>query len=173
MRLGGQNVDIKGPAKEVAKKMGLEKEIKEANTTEVGIRFVNVEDKVIAEFPKESAISMTQELEILRGDFVRILYEQTKDDVKYIFGDYITGIKERQEDIEVTLCSGAIAYYDLVISAEGIGSHTRKLVFGEEIKFNYFRPVHRLFNYKKDRYRQPLGTLVQHSRRYSIFTAPG
>jgi len=41
LRLGGQNIDVKGPALEVVRKMGLEDKIRAANTTEVGLRFVN------------------------------------------------------------------------------------------------------------------------------------
>jgi len=137
LRLGGQNVDVKGPALRIIRKMGLEEDIRKANTTEVGIRFVNVKNQIVGQFPKESALSMTQELEILRGDLVNLLYKCTKEDVNYIFGDYITALKENTTDIAVTFSSGKTIKYDLVISAEGIGSSTRKLLFGEQIKFNY------------------------------------
>ena len=137
LRLGGQNIDVKGPALEVIRKMGLEDEIRAANTTEIGIRFVNVKNEIVGEFPVESALSMTQELEILRGDLVQILYKHTKDHVKYIFGDYITALNQHADNVSVTFSSGKTEDYDLVISAEGIGSQTRKLAFGDEIKFKY------------------------------------
>ncbi|CAM4066253.1 2-polyprenyl-6-methoxyphenol hydroxylase [Pedobacter westerhofensis] len=137
LRLGGQNVDVKGPALQVIKRMGIEKEVIAANTTEIGLRFVNVKNETIGEFPKESALSMTQELEILRGDLVSILHQHTKDDVQYIFGDYITRLAEDQNAVAVTFASGKQVEFDLVISAEGIGSGTRKLVFAEEAKYKY------------------------------------
>ena len=137
LRLGGQNIDVKGPALEIARKMGLEEQIRAANTTEIGIRFVNTNNKLLAEFPKDSALSMTQDLEILRGDLVNILYEHTQKDVLYLFNDYITQVQESEHDITVTFNSGKTETYDLVISAEGIGSSTRKLVFGEETEFKF------------------------------------
>ncbi|TDO19319.1 FAD-dependent monooxygenase [Pedobacter duraquae] len=137
LRLGGQNVDVKGPALEVIRKMNLEDAVREANTTEVGLRFVNQKNETLAEFSKESALSMTQELEILRGDLVNILYEHTKADVRYIFGDYIKDLNEQPEHMEVTFNSGKTEVYNLVISAEGIGSNTRNLVFKERVKFKY------------------------------------
>jgi 2-polyprenyl-6-methoxyphenol hydroxylase-like FAD-dependent oxidoreductase len=137
LRLGGQNVDVKGPALEVIRKMGLEQKIIAANTTEIGLRFVNVKNETVAEFGKESVLSMTQELEILRGDLVNILYQHTKDDVKYIFGDYITGLTENTNNIAVGFASGATVEFDLVISAEGIGSSTRKLLFSDFVTFKY------------------------------------
>lgn len=137
LRLGGQNVDVKGPALQIIRKMGLEQKIIAANTTEVGLRFVNVKNETVGEFPKESALSMTQELEILRGDLVNILYQHTKDNVNYIFGDSISGLKEYDSAIAATFASGKTIEFDLVISAEGIGSGTRKLLFNDFVTFNY------------------------------------
>jgi len=137
LRLGGQNVDIKGPALEVIRRMGLEDEIRKANTTEIGLRFVNVKNEIVGEFPKESSLSMTQDLEILRGDLVKILYKHTKEDIRYVFGDYITGLNQTPDNVTVTFASGKSDTFDLVLSAEGIGSNTRKLAFGDEIKFKY------------------------------------
>ena len=137
LRLGGQNIDVKGPALEIVQKMNLENQIRGANTTEIGIRFVNVKNEIIGEFPQDSALSMTQELEILRGDLVKILYDHTKNDVKYIFGDFITDLDQHPEHVSVKFSSGNVQDFDLVISAEGIGSSTRKIAFGDEIKFRY------------------------------------
>lgn len=137
LRLGGQNIDVKGPAWEIIQKMGLAEKIKAANTTEVGIRFVNTDDKILAELPKENAISMTQEIEILRGDMVNILYEKVKQHVAFLFGDQIKNIVQQEAGVKVTFNNQDEEEYDLVIIAEGIGSATRHLVFGKEIKFKY------------------------------------
>lgn len=137
LRLGGQNIDVKGPAKEIAHKMGLEEIIRERNTTEAGMRWVNSDNKILAEFPKESSLSMTQELEILRGDLVQILYDHTKGDVAYRFDEYITDLKQSDNHVEVTFSSGKSEIFDLVIAAEGIGSHTRELAFRDKPRFKY------------------------------------
>jgi len=60
LRLGGQNIDVKGPAQQIARKMGIEESIRAKNTTETGLRFVTVTNKTVAEFPKENALSMTR-----------------------------------------------------------------------------------------------------------------
>ena len=137
LRLGGQNLDVKGPAQVIASKMGIEEIIRERNTTEVGLRFVDTDNKTVAEFPKESSFSMTQELEILRGDLVQILYDQTKNDVTYRFGEYIKELKQQEHGIDVTFSSDKSELFDLVIIAEGIGSHTRKLAFQNKPEFKY------------------------------------
>lgn len=137
LRLGGQNLDVKGPAQVIAAKMGIEEIIRDRNKTEVGLRFVDTDNKTVAEFPKESSFSMTQELEILRGDLVQILYDQTKQDVAYRFGEYVKDLKQMEDGVNVTFSSDKSELFDFVIIAEGIGSHTRKLVFPHKPDFKY------------------------------------
>ncbi|GGH76231.1 2-polyprenyl-6-methoxyphenol hydroxylase-like FAD-dependent oxidoreductase [Filimonas zeae] len=137
LRLGGQNIDVKGPAWAIIQKMELGQEIESATTTEVGIRFVNTKNAVVAEFPKDNAISMTQEIEILRGDMVNILYHKIKDSITVYFGDQINSIHELEDSVEVTYNKRGKETFDLVLIAEGIGSTTRQQVFGREIKFDY------------------------------------
>ncbi|MDQ1150315.1 2-polyprenyl-6-methoxyphenol hydroxylase-like FAD-dependent oxidoreductase [Sphingobacterium zeae] len=137
LRLGGQNIDVKGPAKEIALKMGILEEIRAHNTTEIGLRFVSSDNHTIAEFPSDSSMSMTQELEILRGDLVKILYDLTAKRVEYIFGDHIIDLIESENEVKVDFASGKKGVFDIVVIAEGIGSATRDLAFGGRPRFNY------------------------------------
>ena len=137
LRLGGQNIDVKGPAQQIARKMGIENVIRDKNTTETGLRFVTVANDTVAEFPKEDTLSMTQELEILRGDLVQILYDKTKSNVDYRFNEHITKLTQLQAGVEVTFASGTTEQFDLVIVAEGIGSQTRKLALSHQPEFKY------------------------------------
>lgn len=137
LRLGGQNIDVKGPALEIVRKMKLEEKIRAANTTEVGIRFVNTQDKVLAEFPKGEALSMTQELEILRGDLVRIFFDEVRNNTRFLFGDQISTLQEQHDKVQVTFQHNPPATFEFVLIAEGIGSRTRQLVFGKEVGFKY------------------------------------
>lgn len=132
LRLGGQNVDIKGAAQRVAQLMGIEDEIRAADTGELGVRFVNENNIVKAELPKGESNLGTNELEILRGDFVKILYQHTKDNVEYIFGNQIIAIDEFENGVHVTFMNGEIKDFDLVICADGIRSRTRQIIFGDE-----------------------------------------
>ncbi|RTQ53587.1 FAD-binding monooxygenase [Hymenobacter gummosus] len=136
-RYGGQNIDVKGAGRQVAVKMGLEEAIKAANTGEVGVQFVNEDNEVEASFPKDNPNGLTSELEILRGDLVQILYNATKEAVRYQFGTHIVGLSEQAEAVRVTLADGRTEAYDLVVAADGLRSATRQLMFGDEpdIKF--------------------------------------
>ena len=132
LRLGGQNIDIKGAAQKIAQFMGIEEEIRAADTGELGVRFVDENDITKAKLPKGKSNIGTSELEILRGDLAQILYNHTKDDVEYIFDNQIVGLYEFDSGIKVSFQKGEERDFDLVICADGIRSQTRSLIFGDE-----------------------------------------
>jgi 2-polyprenyl-6-methoxyphenol hydroxylase-like FAD-dependent oxidoreductase len=137
LRLGGQNIDVNGPARKVARLMGIEEAVRAANTGELGTQWVDQHNHVTASFPKESTAGLTQELEIVRGDLVHLLYECTKHAVTYRFDDQISALAQDDDQATVTFQSGRTATYDLVIAADGIRSKTRQLMFGDEPVFQY------------------------------------
>lgn len=133
-RDGGQNVDVRGAAREVLKRMNLEQAVEDLNTGEEGWSFVDENNNIVAEFDMEDADGKgpTAELEILRGDLARILYESFQEQVEYRFNDQITALQDSEECVSVSFKSGRNEKYDLVIIAEGVGSTTRELVFQDE-----------------------------------------
>jgi len=134
LRLGGQNVDIRGAGREVVRRMGLESKIRAASTGEKGLRFVDARGATKAAFPAGTSNTdgFTAELEILRGELARILHDETRDGVEYIFGDFITGLDEHEGCITASFAKGDARNFDLVIVADGLRSRTRSLVFGDE-----------------------------------------
>ncbi len=132
LRVGGQNVDVRGAGREVARRMGLEDAIRAATTGEAGVRFVAADDRTIASFPAGTSDSdgPTAELEILRGDLAGLLVEQTCGDIEYVFGDHIIDLVDLDESVEVHFASGWCRSFDLVVAADGIRSSTRGLVLG-------------------------------------------
>lgn len=137
LRLGGQNIDVNGPGRKVVRLMGIEGDILAANTGEQGLQFIGLHGEVAASFPKYEALSGTRELEILRGDLVKILYDLTCKDVEYRFDESISGLTQREDSVEVNFKSGKVETFDFVVAADGIGSATRKLVFGKEAEFKF------------------------------------
>jgi 2-polyprenyl-6-methoxyphenol hydroxylase-like FAD-dependent oxidoreductase len=132
LRLGGQNIDIKGAAQQIAQLMGIEDEIRAADTGELGVRFVDKNEITKAELPKGESEIGTSELEILRGDLAQILYNHTKDDTEYLFGNQIVSLNEFEKGVKVSFQNGEERTFDLVICADGIRSRTRFLIFGDE-----------------------------------------
>ncbi|MGI4727343.1 MAG: FAD-dependent monooxygenase [Janthinobacterium lividum] len=137
LRLGGQNLDVRGAGRAIARMMDIEKDILAANTGEIGLQFVDKDNWVRGAFPVAGSGGFTSELEILRGDLVEILYRKTKDDVRYVFGRYITAIVQNESSVTVTFSDGQAEYFDLLIAADGVRSKTRELIFGAEAKIKF------------------------------------
>ena len=135
LRLGGQNIDVNGPARKIVRKMGIEAAILAQNTTEAGLQFIGQDGKVAGEFPKDASLTGTRELEILRGDLAQILYDCTKEDVCYRFGDSIKALEQHSGGVSVIFAGGTTETFDLVIAADGVRSATRQLMFGDEPRF--------------------------------------
>lgn len=133
LRGAGQNVDVRGPGREVLRRMGLEDVALAQKTGECGIRFVDEHDVVLAEFPagKDDNGGFTAELEILRGALSTILVEAAASGVDYEFGDQIAEVIQRGDKVDVTFAGGARRRFDLVVVAEGAQSTTRTVVFGD------------------------------------------
>ena len=131
LREEGQNLDVRGAGREVARRMGIEEEIRAASTGEVGTQFVDADGNPIATFPASESESggATAELEILRGQLSRIIVDRTRDDTEYIFGDEIVTLDNHDDGVTVTFAHGPSRTFDLVVVAEGLRSRTRSLVF--------------------------------------------
>lgn len=139
-RGGGQTIDVRGAGKVVAQRMGLESAIRARSTHEDGIRFVDEQDRTRAEigigaFDGNGPVA---ELEILRGELARLLIEHGRSTVEYRFGDSIAALEDLPHGVKVRFAQGGEEMFDLVIAAEGVGSPTRKLVFGDEVRRRSF-----------------------------------
>jgi len=139
LRTGGQNIDIRGAAREVIRRMGLDAAVAAATTGEEGTEFVGRHGQVVASFPAGTTDSggVTGEREILRGDLSRTIVDETlagDRPVEYRYGDRVVGLTERDEQVLVRFEHGPDETFDLVVAADGIGSSTRDLVFGDEVR---------------------------------------
>ena len=134
LRTGGQNVDLKGAGLAVIGRMGLEEEVRAAFTGEEGLEVVGSRGQAIARFPvgDASGLSLTSEVEILRGDLAELLVSATAAGTQYRFGDWITAVHEEDDAAVVNFENAPAERFDLVVAADGIGSGTRRLVFGDE-----------------------------------------
>jgi 2-polyprenyl-6-methoxyphenol hydroxylase-like FAD-dependent oxidoreductase/tryptophan-rich sensory protein len=133
-RDGGQNIDVRGPGREVLRRMGLEPAALDKGTGEEGTAWVEQDGTVAAQFltAELGADGPTAEMEILRGDLARLLYEPAREHASYRFGDSIVAVDQDRDAAVVTFAGGTIQRYDAVIVAEGVGSKTRELAFPGE-----------------------------------------
>lgn len=133
-RDGGQNIDVRGSGREVLRRMGLEAAALAQGTGEEGTAWVDEKGRVAAQFltTDSDTEGPTAEMEILRGDLARLIYEPAARHATYRFGDSVTAVEQETDTAIVTFASGATETYDAVIIAEGVGSATRERVFPQE-----------------------------------------
>lgn len=130
LRDEGQNIDVRGTAREVLRRMGLEDAVLDAGTGEVGLRFVDAEGRTVTEVPagENDTDGATAEMEILRGELSRILYEHTRERTDYRFGEQIRDLADHGDHVTATLDGGDVVDADVVVVAEGTRSRTRAMV---------------------------------------------
>src|SRR5262245_23870158 len=133
-RPGGQAVDLRGAGRRVVERMGVLPRVLERRVDERGLAFVDGRGRRIARMPAElfGGEGIVAEIEIMRGDLTRVLYEATSDRVGYVFGDRVVGLEPGGDGVEVTFAGGSTHRFDLVVGADGAHSGVLRLAFGPE-----------------------------------------
>ncbi len=140
LREGGYPVDVRNEAVQVAKLMGIWSRLQQEKTNFGEISFVNERYQRIFRVnlqPLRKAFDPST-VEIMRGDLAKTLYELTKDEVEYCFGDSIQALKQDEEGVDVTFERGGSRRFDLLVGADGLHSIVRTLVFGDEAQFERY-----------------------------------
>ena len=134
-RDGGQAVDIRGAAIDVARRAGILGALRQARTRTRGMTYVGATGKHLASMNAAFGVVDAADVEIVRGDLVGILHEAARSGAEYIFGDSVTGMAEVPGAVEVTFERAEPRTFDLVIGADGLHSTLRALAFGPEPSF--------------------------------------
>lgn len=129
LRVGGQAVDFRGPVhREVLERLGLWGPIHAQRTEGTDLVLLDREGREAVHLP---AVMMSGDVEIVRGDLTRLLYERTARHACYRFGEHVTQI----DGGRVRFSTGAEEEYELIVGADGLHSGVRALAFGPEERF--------------------------------------
>lgn len=132
LRGGGNGVDVRDQAIEVAERMGIMPNIRAAGADVVGMAFLDATGRSLARMDLQTS---GDEVEIMRGNLAAILYEETQSGVEHLFGDSIQTLRQEDDSVTVTFEQGSPRTFDLVVGADGIHSTVRRLAFGPETQF--------------------------------------
>ncbi|MCC3766203.1 FAD-dependent monooxygenase [Streptomyces sp. UNOC14_S4] len=135
LRPGGQAIDVRGPALEVAERMGVLDELRRQSTALRGMSFVDGDGKELyrtTEHTASGGMIDSPDVEILRDDLARILFTAGGSGIEYLFDDSIATLEQDDNEVRVVFDSGTERAFDLVVGADGVHSTTRRLVFGPE-----------------------------------------
>jgi 2-polyprenyl-6-methoxyphenol hydroxylase-like FAD-dependent oxidoreductase len=130
LRQGGYAVDFRGEVfTTVLERMGVLEDLRSRQTGGNAMRFVDESGRKLMRLPAEFAGG---ELEVLRADLSRVLYEHSREQATYRFGDSIANLAEHADGVDVRFESGIEETYDLVIGADGMHSVVRRLAWPAE-----------------------------------------
>lgn len=132
LREAGYKVDVRGAATEILRKMGLLAAAQAADTGMRTITYVKRDGGPIAALPAGLLMGRRgDDLEIMRGDLSRILFDATEGSVEYVFGDAIATLTDGADGVDVTFERGTPRRFDHVVGADGLHSATRRKAMGE------------------------------------------
>ncbi|GLY87197.1 FAD-dependent monooxygenase [Actinoallomurus iriomotensis] len=133
LRPGGQAIDVRGPAVEVVRRMGVLEEVRRRSTDLRGMSVVGENGEELFRTTDRTASGGDvdgPDVEILRDDLAAIL--AGAGDAEYLFGDAVVSLDQDSDEVRVGFQSGTRRTFDLVVGADGVHSSTRRLVFGPE-----------------------------------------
>ena len=140
LRSGGYIVDFWGAAFEVADRMHLVPEILQKGYQFKEVREVDRSGKRVGGFAVRTfeRVSGGRFTSLPRSDLSAVMFDALDDRVEAIFDDSITGIEDLGDGVRVHFERTAPRMFDLVIGADGLHSHVRRLVFGEAGRFERY-----------------------------------
>ena len=134
LRTGGYVIDFWGPGYEVAEKMDLRPQLDSVGYAVREVRLVDKHGTKVGGFGtdglRRSANGRFTSLP--RGDLAQLIYHAIDGEVETIFGDTIADIVELDSAVHVSLQSGAVRTFDLIVGAGGLHSPVRRLAFGPD-----------------------------------------
>lgn len=138
LRDAGYMIDFVDPGLRAAEQLGLLPELQRIHYPIDRLSFVDEWGQVQIAVPYRALrrkLFDDRHFNFLRGDLERVLYEQARDLVDVRFGTTVTSLAQAGSAVDVALSDGSRDSYDLVVGADGVHSHIRRLVFGDEARF--------------------------------------
>jgi 2-polyprenyl-6-methoxyphenol hydroxylase-like FAD-dependent oxidoreductase len=137
LRSSGSPVDVRGPAVEVAERMGIMPRLREASTSVTDLTFLNATGRRVGRINMRALQQArgSREVELPRGDLAAILYQASRDCAEFLFNDSIVELSQDEGGVDITFDRASPRRFDLVIGADGLHSAVRRWVFGPETNF--------------------------------------
>jgi 2-polyprenyl-6-methoxyphenol hydroxylase-like FAD-dependent oxidoreductase len=144
-RPGGQAVDVRGAGRTVTERMGLLHRVREVALEQDGFAYVDARGRITARMPADAfgGEGIVSEIEVLRGDLCRVLYEASLPGTEYLFDDTIVALDQDADGVTVAFENAPQRRFSLVVGADGLHSVVRRLAFGPDAR--WLRPLH-LYN---------------------------
>ena len=140
LRTGGYIMDFWGAGFDVAERMRLIPQLRQAGYDLRALRIVDERGRRVGGFctGRFGRVLRQRYLSILRGDLVAQIYAKLEGRVETLFGDSIRALSENEAGIEVEFDDATPRRFDLVVGADGLHSQVRGLIFGPEAQHEIY-----------------------------------
>jgi 2-polyprenyl-6-methoxyphenol hydroxylase-like FAD-dependent oxidoreductase len=125
LRDGGYKVDVRGTAIEVLKRTGVYEAARARDTGMRQVTYVTKDGGKVAALDANLLMGRRgDDIEVMRGDLVRILADAASPMTEYVYGDEIASVSA---DGDVVFAGGREQRFDVIVGADGLHSATRRL----------------------------------------------
>lgn len=133
-RAGGYIVDFWGVGYDVAERMGILGQIRDAGYSVRRVQLVDERGRRNGGFSTDALRSVTKGrfTSLPRGDLARAIYGTVSARAESLFDESITSIDDRRDCVLVSFEKAPPRAFDLVVGADGLHSNVRRLVFGAD-----------------------------------------
>jgi 2-polyprenyl-6-methoxyphenol hydroxylase-like FAD-dependent oxidoreductase len=137
LRDEGFLVDFFGSGYDIAERMHLLPRLHSLDLQVAQVSWIDKREHEFARlrFDKFKRLFDGRIMTLMRGDLVRVLFEDLPGSVELRFGREIAQFDSLEDRVDVTLTSGERETADLLVGAEGVHSTVRTRLFGDESRF--------------------------------------
>ncbi len=135
---GGHALDVRGPALDIADRMGLLPALRERSTQLTGIAVVDDTGNEVFRSTESTLTGgrlSSPDIEILRDDLCQVLLASVDRRVEFLFDDRITSLRQDESGVDVAFLRATPRRFDVVIGADGLYSGVRRIAFGPDETF--------------------------------------
>lgn len=137
LRAGGYVIDFWGLGYDIAERMGLRNDIERVGYHVQEMRVADDRGKRVAGFEVDVFRELTngRYVTLGRSQLSHLLFEKATGTSDVMFDNEIVSLEDRDDGVAVQFRHGHARQFDLVVGADGLHSHVRRLVFGPQNQF--------------------------------------
>jgi 2-polyprenyl-6-methoxyphenol hydroxylase-like FAD-dependent oxidoreductase len=137
LRDGGYMLGLSDPGYDAAERMGVADALRAAQYLPKRLVYMGTDgqEKFALEGPALGILVGDRQLNLMRGDIERVLYERVRQDADIRFGASVATVEAGDNGVAARLEDGSTVEGDVIVGADGLHSRVRALCFGPEEQF--------------------------------------
>jgi 2-polyprenyl-6-methoxyphenol hydroxylase-like FAD-dependent oxidoreductase len=139
LRRGGYLIDFWGAGYGVAERMGIVPELERRGYVVTEARSVDRNGRRVASIRPDAVTGAADRyVSIARSDLAAVIYDALGGAAELILDDTVRALDDDGDRVRVTFERAPVRDFDLVVGADGLHSHVRRLCFGPEESYEKY-----------------------------------